>query len=115
MKIPDGAIVLSCGMPASFTMVFQNPKARYVYGFTDCGFSFEYSEKSREMIRKLLEENKDNIYAIWSPDGQFQHPEGYIERPEIMEPDYFVDYNSCKVVVNNHKQTIGFCKIYQKR
>ncbi len=111
MHIPDNATVLSYGMPTGFAAVFQNPKAKYVYGTTDAAFHFSYSEKSKEMVKNLLEGNKDNIYAIWAPDGQFRYPDGYKDLPPILIPDYNIDLNSCRIIYNSHDETIGLCRI----
>ena len=108
MKIPDNSIVVSYGMPTSFVALNQNPKVRYVYGTTDVNYEYEYSEKSRKMVRKLLEENKDKIYAIyskWTPKNTIV---------KILDPGYKIDYDSCKSIYNTNSYILGLCKIESK-
>lgn len=114
IKIPDNAIVLSYGMPVNFVSVYQNPKVKYIYGFIDMGYSFLYSEKTKAEMYKLMDENKDNIYAIWGKFGQAPYPFGERERPEVMLPDYYPDFDSCKSIYNNYEEIVALCKIYKK-
>lgn len=114
IKIPDNAIVLSYGMPACFVSVFQNPNVKYIHGFIDMGYSFLYSEKTKAEMQKLMDENKDNIYAIWGKFGQAPYPFGERERPEVMIPDFYLDFDSCKSIYNNNEEIVALCKIYKK-
>ncbi|MGN0014812.1 MAG: hypothetical protein ACI37T_05280 [Candidatus Gastranaerophilaceae bacterium] len=118
VKIPDNAIVLSYGMETSYLSVYQNPKVKYIYGITDANCAFQYSEKMLAKMKKLLDENKDNLYAIWTYEGLQPYTGSYehTDRPTIMESDYYIDKNSCKLIYSNYNNDsiAALCKIYKK-